>query len=224
MQDTRFRIYVAPCIWHLASGICHPASQIMNYLAHAYLSFGDTEILAGNIFSDFVKGKKKFEFPQRIQLGIVLHRSIDQFTDDHEATIRAKQFFKPAYGLYAAAFVDVAFDHFLAIDKNVFPGDELKEFARTTYKQLREVEPLFPERFRMFFHYMELQDWFYNYQFTEGIFRSFGGLVRRAAYMDDPQPACDIFQRHYHELSGCYTAFFPELKSFALEKMKGFST
>jgi acyl carrier protein phosphodiesterase len=195
----------------------------MNYLAHAYLSFGDTEILAGNIFSDFVKGKKKFEFPHRIQLGIQLHRSIDQFTDDHEATARAKQFFRPAYGLYAAAFVDVAFDHFLASDKTVFAENELKEFAKTTYAQLREVESLFPERFRTFFYYMELQDWFYNYQFTEGIFRSFGGLVRRAAYMDDPRPACDVFLRHYEELNGCYTEFFPELKAFAFEKMKEFT-
>ena len=31
----------------------------MNYLAHAYLSFNDPEILVGNMISDFVKGKKK---------------------------------------------------------------------------------------------------------------------------------------------------------------------
>ncbi len=35
----------------------------MNYLAHAYLSFGDPDILAGNMISDFVKGKKKFDYP-----------------------------------------------------------------------------------------------------------------------------------------------------------------
>ena len=37
----------------------------MNYLAHAYLSFGYSELLVGNLISDFVKGKKtgkgKFE-------------------------------------------------------------------------------------------------------------------------------------------------------------------
>ncbi|HYJ38498.1 MAG TPA: ACP phosphodiesterase [Chitinophagaceae bacterium] len=193
---------------------------VMNYLAHAYLSFGDPEILAGNIFSDFVKGKKKFDFPKRIQQGIALHRAIDQFTDDHEATIRAKQFFRPAYGLYAAAFVDVAFDHFLAADRTVFAEGELKEFTGTTYTQLKESVALFPEKFRVMFHYMELQDWLYNYQFTEGIFRSFGGLVRRAAYMDDPQPACDTFLRHYEVLNGCYSDFFPELRSFALHKFE----
>jgi acyl carrier protein phosphodiesterase len=189
----------------------------MNYLAHAYLSFGDTEILAGNMLSDFVKGKKKFDFPGRIQLGINLHRSIDQFTDDHSATVKAKQFFKPAYGLYASAFMDVVYDHFLARDKKIFASGELEVFAVTTYRQMRMSEAFFPDRFRILFHYMELQDWLYNYQFREGIFRSFGGLVRRAKYMDDPQPACDIFVRHYDELSGSYEEFFPELRAFALQ-------
>ena len=188
----------------------------MNYLAHAYLSFGDTEILAGNMFSDFVKGKKKFDFPPRIQLGIDLHRSIDQFTDNHRATAKAKQVFKPAYGLYASAFIDVVYDHFLARDKKIFATGELEVFSGTTYNQLRVSEALFPDRFRILFHYMELQNWLYNYQFQEGIFGSFGGLVRRAKYMDDPQPACDIFVRYYDELSGSYDEFFPELKAFAL--------
>ena len=194
----------------------------MNYLAHAYLSFGDAEILAGNIFSDFIKGKKKFDFPHRIQLGIDLHRSIDQFTDDHSATAKAKQFFKPAYGLYASAFVDVVYDHFLANDKQTFVANELELFADSTYRELRQSEGLFPERFRVMFHYMELQNWLYNYKFQEGIFRSFGGLVRRAKYMDDPQPACEILVRHYEELSGCYKEFFPELRAFALRRFESF--
>ena len=189
----------------------------MNYLAHAYLSFGDTEILAGNMFSDFVKGKKKFDFPRRVQLGIDLHRSIDQFTDGHSATAKAKRFFKPAYGLYASAFIDVVYDHFLARDNKIFATGELEAFASTTYNQLRVSEALFPDRFRILFHYMALQNWLYNYQLQEGIFRSFGGLVHRAKYMDDPQPACDMFVRYYDELSGSYDEFFPELRAFALQ-------
>src|SRR6478672_9411032 len=192
----------------------------MNYLAHAYLSFGDTEILAGNMFSDFVKGKKKFDFPHRVQLGIDLHRSIDQFTDDHSVTAKAKQYFKPKYGLYAAPFVDVVYDHFLARDNNAFAANELALFASTTYDQLKKSEALYPDRFRVLFHYMELQNWLYNYQYEEGIFKSFGGLVRRAKYMDDAQPACEIFVRYYNELSGCYDEFFPELKNFAGQKLK----
>src|SRR4029077_7560850 len=76
----------------------------MNYLAHAYLSFNQSEILVGNMISDFVKGKRKFDYPSGIQKGIDLHRAIDQFTDQHSATKEAKEFFRPDYRLYAGAF------------------------------------------------------------------------------------------------------------------------
>ncbi len=51
----------------------------MNYLAHAYLSFHDPEVLVGNMISDFVKGKKQYDYPDGIQKGIRLHRIIDLF-------------------------------------------------------------------------------------------------------------------------------------------------
>lgn len=57
----------------------------MNFLAHAHLSFNNPEILVGNLISDFVKGKKQYNYPQRIHKGILLHRAIDQFTDEHPA-------------------------------------------------------------------------------------------------------------------------------------------
>ena len=93
--------------------------QAMNYLAHAYLSFNDPEILLGNMISDYVKGRKKFDYEPGILKGIMLHRAIDTFTDQHPVTKTAMKFFKPAYGLYAGAFVDVVYDHFLVLDETV---------------------------------------------------------------------------------------------------------
>ncbi|KAF0239868.1 MAG: hypothetical protein FD183_1294 [Chitinophagaceae bacterium] len=49
----------------------------MNYLAHAYLSFNEPSILLGNMISDYVKGKKQYDYPLLIQKGIHLHRAID---------------------------------------------------------------------------------------------------------------------------------------------------
>ena len=67
--------------------------QGMNYLAHAYLSFERPAIIVGNLISNFVKGKKKFDYPVSIQQGMQLHRSIDQFTDAHAITKEAAAFF-----------------------------------------------------------------------------------------------------------------------------------
>jgi acyl carrier protein phosphodiesterase len=190
----------------------------LNYLAHAYLSFNNPEILAGNMISDFIKGKKKFDYAENIQKGIMLHRAIDEFTDNHEVTKEAKQFFKPAYGLYAGAFMDVVYDHFLALDKNQFDNDDLEIFSQKTYLQLQTFEPVFPERFQKMFYFMRTQNWLDNYQYKEAIKNSFAGLVRRAKYMDNHEIAFQIFETNYNSLKNYYQIFFPQLKDFTFNK------
>jgi len=204
----------------------------VNYLAHAYLSFGEPEIITGNLISDFVKGKKKLEYPSGIRTGIALHRAIDTFTDNHASTRRAKVFFKPVYGLYAGPLADIVYDHFLANDPVEFPpgsgrdaaegasAEALAAFAERTYQEVEPFQPFFPDRFNRMFPYMRIQNWLYNYRFKEGIFNSFAGLARRARYMPDFQEACRIFEDHYDELKVCYIGFFPELKDFALTTLR----
>ncbi|RYG43741.1 MAG: DUF479 domain-containing protein, partial [Chitinophagaceae bacterium] len=180
----------------------------MNYLAHAYLSFDDPEVLAGNMISDFVKGKKRYDFPPGIQIGITLHRVIDAFTDDHAATKAAKTFFQPHYRLYSGAFIDVVYDHFLANDPGEFPGDALLAFSEKTYDTLAIHRQWWPERFAGMYPYMRAQNWLYNYRTREGTEQSFGGLVRRSAYMTESMTAGRIFAEHYQPLQECYRQFW----------------
>ncbi|HEY4062445.1 MAG TPA: ACP phosphodiesterase [Puia sp.] len=188
----------------------------MNYLAHAYLSFGIPEIAVGNMISDFVKGKKKKDYPPPVQRGISLHRAIDTFTDTHPVTQRAKVVFRDPYRLYAGPLVDVVYDHFLANDPLIFRDEAaLKAFTQKTYEQVGTWQPVYPGRFARMFQYMRAQDWLYNYRYREGIFNSFAGLARRAAYMPDPGPACRLFENAYTELETCYREFFPSLRDFA---------
>ena len=191
----------------------------MNLLAHAYLSFNQPEILVGNMISDFVKGKKQFDYEDGIQKGIRLHRDIDTFTDAHEATKKAAALLKPAAGAYAGAFVDVVYDHFLANDTQQFADDvALQLFAKNTYESLFEFVEILPERFDAMLPYMQSQNWLYNYKHFIGIENSFAGLVRRAKYIDSSTETFVLFRKNYLGLQQCYNDFFPELKAFVLEK------
>ncbi len=183
----------------------------MNFLAHAYLSFRQPQLLLGNLISDFVKGKKKFEYPSAILRGIELHRAIDTFTDDHPVNAIAKKVFKPAVGLYASAFVDVVYDHFLATDELVFPGNSLHDFSQWVYGELEGQAVHFPDQFNRMFPYMKEQNWLLNYKEKWGIERSMEGLVRRAKYLDNFQPAFEAFEAEYELLQSCFQRFFPEL-------------
>ena len=191
----------------------------MNYLAHAYLSFNDPGILTGNMISDFVKGKSKFDYPGQVQKGITLHRLIDEFTDTHPATKIAKEFFRPAYRLYCGAFTDIVYDHFLACDTNEFENIlALQEFSQYVYHTLEENFSSLPLRFQNLLPHMKEHDWLFNYQYALGIQKSFGGLVRRAAYLDESSTAFSVFMENYTALKVCYENFFPDLKRFALER------
>ena len=189
----------------------------MNYLAHAYLSFGDPEVLTGNMISDFVKGKKKFEYEKRVLAGIDLHRSIDEFTDVHPVNKEVSNIFRPAYGLYSSAFVDVVYDHFLALELVELP-QSFEAYTVSVYDTLENFRNVFPPVFNNIFPFMRQHNWLYNYQYAWGIEKSLAGLVHRAAYLTESRTAFELFNKRYDEIKAAYQAFFPSLKNFALEK------
>lgn len=191
----------------------------MNYLAHAHLSFKNPDILVGNMISDFVKGKKKFDFPESIQHGITLHRLIDEFTDNHPATAMAKEFFRPDYRLYSGAIVDVIYDHFLANDKNEFTETSLAAFTQWVYNSLQGNFAVLPDSFQKILPHMQLYDWLFNYIHIWGMERSLAGLVRRSKYLTDHMRAFSIFNSNYGQLKECYDLFYKDVKAFAAAQL-----
>ncbi len=193
----------------------------MNYLAHAYLSFGNPKILIGNMISDFVKGKKQYDYELFIQNGIKLHRSIDSFTDEHPVTKQMKQIFKPAYGLYAGAFTDIVYDYFLANDSNEFITPAvLKQFTNSTYEILEKNIDSTPLVYRKMFPYMKSQDWLYNYRYEWGIQKSFAGMVTRAKYITESETAFKIFEENIPIIQPYYNEFFPLLKEHTIHTLQ----
>lgn len=192
----------------------------MNYLAHARLSFGKPAILAGNMISDFIKGVAAVDqhLPE-VQKGIRLHRLIDSFTDTHPATKAAKEIFRPTYRLYSGAFVDVVYDHFLAMDKNEFSHDELALFSIETYTSLETYNEYFPPKFKALFPYMKEQNWLFNYQYRWGIEKSMLGVVRRSQYLTESDTAFMLFEKNYSLFEGFYNTFWPEVNYFAQQQL-----
>jgi acyl carrier protein phosphodiesterase len=193
----------------------------MNFLAHAHLSFNYPQILVGNMISDFVKGKKQYEYGAAIHKGIKLHRAIDNFTDTHEATQNIKLFFRPQYRLYSGAFTDVVYDHFLANDQLEFTtDDDLKKFTSATYQILEANIAVLPEGFKKMLPYMIEYNWLYNYKNKWGIEKSFNGLVKRSLYLTESNVAFDIFNTHYDTIKSQYQIFYPDLKKFAVRQLQ----
>ena len=186
----------------------------MNFLAHSYLSFSE-EQLVGNMIADFVKNRDVARLPESIQKGIKLHRAIDTFTDAHPLIHEAKAPFRPLVRLYSGAFVDVAFDYFLANDTTENSQREWQEHSREVYAVLRRYEEFLPEVFKKVLDKMQQDDWLYNYRNEWGIEYSFRNVVNKAQFLDKTINVFPAFLANKDFLREKYEIFFPEIKSFA---------
>lgn len=193
----------------------------MNYLAHAFLSGNDEKILVGNMMGDFVKGISKLdEYPDRIRKGLELHRKIDEFTDQHIATIKAKNYFRPEYGLYSGAFVDVMYDHFLANDPKFFPGEQdVKHFTQKVFNIIDEHLDVLPNDFRYMYGYMKEENWLLQVKNMKGLETSLNRLVKRIPNFENGTAAYQIIIQHYYELNQIYYEFIEDVENFVKIKL-----
>lgn len=172
------------------------------------------------MMGDHVKGKMALDnYPEGIRKGLMLHRRIDEFSDRHPATMRAKVLFRADYHLYAGAIMDTLYDHFLANDPKFFPGESaLMSFTQDTYSKMESNIQFFPERFAAYFPHMKEHNWLYGYRSLKGMERALNGLARRAQHMPPPDKAYEIFIGNFYMLNQCYYELIDDLISFVKEQ------
>ena len=186
----------------------------MNFLAHAYLSFGDPALLTGNLMADFIRGKPLPDLPEAIRKGIYLHREIDDFTDHHPVNHEAYGLFRETAGRFAPVFLDIAYDYFLATDTRYFPDQAaLDRFAAQTYRGVEQHLDHTGERFQGLFVRMRDQDWLARYNDPLSIARSFHSVTYRTKHITDTGPVYEAFLAREHALREAFSGFFPDLEA-----------
>ena len=191
----------------------------MNFLAHIYLSGDDHDLMIGNFIADFVKGKKKDEYPLRIKQGIELHRSIDDFTDHHEITGKSKDRIRSKYGKYSGVITDLYYDHFLAAGFSDYHELPLLDFSKKTYDILQQHWDVLPEGVHYFLPFMIERNWLLNYATLEGIGRALAGLSKRVSFENKMDESIHDLKEHYEDFENDFKEFFPELVKFVNEKL-----
>ncbi len=191
----------------------------MNYLAHLYLSGDQPMIMIGNFIADHVKGKQFDLYSQEIQKGILLHRSIDTFTDQHTIVEQSKLLLRPHFRKYAPVIVDVFYDHFLARDWNIYHHQSLSNYADDVYQLMENNAALLPERANYMLTYMKKYNWLTGYATIEGMQRALSGLSRRTTFESRMEEAPEFLTAHYELFEEHFKSFFEELeKHVASEK------
>jgi acyl carrier protein phosphodiesterase len=194
----------------------------LNFLAHIYLSGDDEKLMIGNFIADFVKGKKKDEYPLRIKQGIELHRSIDDFTDHHEITGKSKDRLRSKYGKYSGVIVDLYYDHFLAADFSFYHSLSLQDFSQLTYNVLKQNWNVLPPGVQYMIPFMMERNWLLNYATIDGIGRALSGLSKRVSFENKMNESVIDLQEKYDDFEKDFKSFFPQLIEFTKSRISSF--
>lgn len=184
----------------------------MNFLAHLYLSDNDPELAIGNFIADFIKGSGLDNYPESIKNGILLHRSIDDYTDNHPIVLESKKRLQPIYRHYSGVIVDIYYDHFLALDWLKFSSINLREFVDQQYELLTNNKKILPKSTQHMLPHMIAHDWLYNYQYFEGIQRVMKGMASRTRFNSKMEQSVKELKLYHDEFRSEFHAFFPELE------------
>ncbi|WP_449343029.1 acyl carrier protein phosphodiesterase [Tenacibaculum geojense] len=191
----------------------------MNFLAHLYLSGNNTQIMMGNFFADHVRGNRFQHFPEAIQQGILLHRKIDTFTDNHEIVRISKRRLHERYGHYDGVIIDIFYDHFLAKNWSSYSQIPLAVFVKNVYQLLQKHFSILPKKTQELLPYMIQYDWLYNYQFEKGIDQVLQGMNRRTKGKSQMHLAIEDLQLLNTELENDFLTFFKDLKNYTSNEL-----
>jgi acyl carrier protein phosphodiesterase len=183
----------------------------MNFLAHIYLSGDDDLIKIGNFMGDYIKGNAYHMYPDNIQKGIRLHRSIDSFTDRNRTAIKAKELFYVQYHKYAGIVIDILYDHFLASNWNRFSDVPLNDYAQNFYSLMLKYEFMMPTEVQIFIPKLIANDRLYSYRTVEGIGSVLSTMSKYTSLPDYSEFAILTLKENYSFLEENFFTFFAEI-------------
>lgn len=195
----------------------------MNFLAHIYLS-GDNELITiGNFIADGIKGNDYKNFSKEFQIGILLHRHIDTFTDAHDTVRLSTKRLHEKYGHYSGVIVDILYDHFLAKNWHQYSDVPLVDYVENFYNSLEEHYDLLPMPIQKMMPYMMSNNWLLSYASIEGISKILEGMNRRTKNRSGMHEAVNELELYYTEFETEFTHFFEELILSSEQKLKELS-
>lgn len=189
----------------------------MNFLAHLYLSGEDEDIILGNFIADAVKGSAYNNYPDGVRDGILLHRAIDHYTDNHPVFLRSCERLRPTYHKFAGVIVDLYYDHFLSRNWNDYSESDLKSYVAKAYHLLISRFSEIPARSRRILPFMISQNWLVGYSDFYSLKKVFAGMSRRVSFRSGMEHAVEDLQKNYKDFENEFRLFFPDIIQYVDE-------
>ena len=190
----------------------------MNHLAHFYLAVKcvsphNEELIVGNFIADFIKNKDLKDFSPEVVSGVMFHRQIDNFTDNHPVVKMSTKRLHPFHHKYSPVIVDVFYDFLLAKNWDRYSGNQfsLEEFTRYVYNILERNMAVMPTSLKERLPHMISNDWLMGYTSYEGLEHSFKLMERLVHFPASLDTATRHLIEFLDDFDGEFNIFFPDL-------------
>ncbi|MGR5175881.1 ACP phosphodiesterase [Vibrio parahaemolyticus] len=183
----------------------------MNFLAHLHIADHCQSSLLGNLLGDFVKGDPNKLYSPGVANGILLHRFVDSFTDNHEIMKACKQRFDPQLRRFAPIAMDMFWDHCLAKRWSDYHGEPLSQFVDYAERQITATDEPLPERFVMMSTHMWQGRWLESYRELDNINYALERMSLRSMRMTPLMECGQQLERNYDTFSQWFCELYPDV-------------
>lgn len=197
----------------------------MNFLAHLCLANGDSGLMLGGMFGDFVRGRRALRaYPEMIRQGIVLHRYIDRRTDHSPVVKKLRTRFPRDFRRYAGIIIDLAFDHELARNWWRYMPGSLERFDLEVRDLLHDNRELVPEGLTSFMRYADRHGLFTAYRDEDVTLYALAGVGTRLSRPNPLHRVAEIWPDLAPEFKSSFRQLFPIIQSEVLDWRERMST
>ena len=184
---------------------------LMNFLAHIYLSGNNQRVQIGNFMGDGIRGKDYTHFHPDIQLGVLLHRSIDTFTDFHPVFRQSKHRLVPKFNHFSGIIIDMFYDHFLAKEWELYHHESLQNFTQRFYQNLEVHKNELNIKTRDLLPYLTKQNWLERYAQLTDLQQILKQMDHRFSFKSNMYESVEDLYEHYYLFKQEFHLFFKDL-------------
>lgn len=190
----------------------------MNYLVHLFVSRHDENLQIGNWMGDIIRNRDLEQLPDKIVQGVLLHRDIDQFSDQHLLIRKGIQRIRNRHGKYAPVVLDIFYDFLLFSHWDIYGPKPFNVFTQQVYDTLWTQKHEFPLSVEKKAHSMVTHKFLDAYTSKEGMNGVFRRVAERAKFPNEMLQAMDHLLDMRTEFDLEFHTFFAELQKFVLDR------
>ncbi|USD62391.1 DUF479 domain-containing protein [Vibrio sp. SCSIO 43140] len=192
----------------------------MNFLAHLHIAEHCSSSLLGNLLGDFVKGDPTKHYQDDIAQGIMLHRFVDSYTDNHLIMKQCKTLFDSDLKRFAPIAMDMFWDHCLAKHWSRFHHQSLTRFVDNAEATIKRTSAPLPDRFVRMSTHMWQGRWLESYQEFDNIKYALERMSLRSMRMAPLAECGEQLEMHYPEFSEFFNQLYPEVLEQAKQQTR----